>query len=132
MLFLFLDSLYHSALLLKDYGAITASFYTKLANPVFPVLIKLGIFISMIFIVHFIMGKNIEYFKNIESSLSKLQTLKHELEKRAHELEGSKQVLETKVHELEKYNEIERERETKMMHLIKKIELLEGKIKKKQ
>ena len=91
-----------------------------------------GIFISTILIVHFIMGNHIEKLKTREETFHLLHGLNHELEKRAKELESSQEMLQRKVQELERYNEIAKERELKMLSLIKKEENIEENLRKKK
>ena len=64
--------------------------------------------------------------------MKKLELMNKELEKRAEQLQESQETLQKKVHELERFNAIAKERETKMLQLIKKIEVLETKLQKRK
>jgi uncharacterized membrane protein (DUF106 family) len=129
--FLFIEGLYSSLLYTSQYNLISPGFYYALSGTYLEVVPRVGIFITAIFIIHFLMEKRIEQFKNNEDTLGKLQKLNHELEKRAKELQTTQNTLQTKVLELERFNLIAKDREAGMLDLIKKIEILETKLKKK-
>ena len=93
---------------------------------------KVGVFGSIVLITHFIMEKRIEEFRSNEINIQKLQKLNHELEMKTRELEQAQEKQEQKLHELEKFNDIAKNREIKMLDLIKKIDKLEKKKVKKK
>jgi hypothetical protein len=130
--FLFVDGAYYSILFASQYGYISSKYFFVLSDIRYQIIPKLGIFISAVFIVHFIMEKRIEEFKKKEDSLEELEKLNHELEKKAADMESSQDNLQKKVVELEKFNDIAKSREENMVELIKKIELLESKLKIKK
>ena len=78
------------------------------------------------------MEKRIEEFKNNEKALFKLEKLNKELETRTKKMETFQEKQEKKLHELERFNDIAKKREAKMLDLIKKINILEAKLKKKR
>ncbi|MEM2138588.1 MAG: hypothetical protein QXM96_00325 [Candidatus Woesearchaeota archaeon] len=128
--FIFIDNLYHSFLTLSQYNIINEKYFYFLSSLNLQILPKIGIFISSVFLIHFIMEKRIEEFKSKEDSLNELKILNQELEKKVIQSEKAQESLEKKMHEVEKYNEIAKEREQKMIELMKKIDILENKIKK--
>jgi len=105
--------------------------YTHL-NPIFDLISKGGIFFSLVLITHFLMERRIEEFKNNEKALFKLEKLNKELETKTKKMETFQEKQEKKLHELERFNEIAKKREAKMIDLIKKINILEAKLKKKR
>ena len=130
--FIFVDGLYYAIMFSAQYNLFPLSVFITLSNPAMQVLTKLGIFISTVFIVYFIFNKNIEVLKDREANFARLQQYNKELQRRAHELEASQGSLKRKVWELERFNEIAQSRELKMIDLIKKIEYLESKMRKKE
>jgi hypothetical protein len=130
--FLFIDGAYYSLLFATQYQLLWPSLFFILTEPQFQIIPKLGIFISAVFVVYFIMEKHIEEFKNKEDTLNLLEKLNHELEKKAEDMESAQDHLQKKVIELEKFNDIAKTREQKMIDLIGKIELLETQLKKKK
>lgn len=130
--FIFLDSSYYSFLYASQYGYISSKLFFMLLEPAAQLFPKLGIFLSVVFTVHFIMEKHIEKFKDNEESLQTLESLNGELEKKAMQLESSQGILQKKVQELERFNQIAKSREESMVELIKKIEFLEKKLNKKK
>lgn len=130
--FLFVDAFYYTLLYASQYRLLPESIFFRLSIPSLQVLPKFGIFVATILLVHFIFDKKIEKFKDKETGMRKLELMNKELEKRAEELQDSQATLQEKVHELEKFNTIAKERETKMLNLIKKIEVLETKLQKKK
>ncbi len=130
--FLFTDSFYYTLLYGSQYRFLPESIFFKLSIPSLQVLPKLGIFIATIVLVHFIFDKKIEKFRDREKGIKKLELMNKELEKKAEELQDSQDILRKKVNELERFNTIAKERETKMLNLIKKIEVLEEKLEKKK
>ena len=129
---MFLDAFYYTLLYGAQYGFLPQNIFYKLSIPSYQVLPKFGIFVATIFLVHFIFDKKIEQLKDKETGMQKLELMNKELEKRAEELQDSQNLLQQKVHDLEKFNTIAKERETKMLQLIKKIEVLETKLQKKK
>jgi len=132
MFFISIDSLYYSLLYSSEHRFLPEILFFRLSNPIMQILSKLGVFISTILVVHFLMEKRIEKIKLNEDSLGELEKLNHILEEKALELEGSQDDLQKKVEELERFNTIAKEREASMVQLIEKIEKLEKKIKKEQ
>jgi hypothetical protein len=130
--FLFIDGIYYSLLFATQYRLIWPNLFFILTEPQFQIIPKLGIFISAVFVVQFIMEKHIEEFKNKEDNLVLLEKLNHELEKKAAGMESAQEHLQKKVIELEKFNDIAKTREQKMVDLIEKIEVLETRLKKKK
>ncbi len=130
--FLFIDGFYYSILYMSQYGIISSKLFYDLSNIYVELLPKLGIFISSVMIVHFLMEKRIEEFKTKEESLEELQKLNQELEKKAIDMEQNQDKLQKKLLELERFNDIAKSREENMLNLIKKIELLENKLKTKK
>ncbi len=130
--FLFVDAFYYTLLYASQHNFLPQNIFFRLSVPSFQVLPKFGIFVATILLVHFIFDKKIEQFKDRETGIRKLELMNKELEKRAEELQGSQATLQKKVHELERFNTIAKERETKMLQLIKKIEVLETKLQKKK
>jgi len=128
--FLFLTGVYNFFLKLSQYSLISPVIYYRLTNINVELVPNLGILVSTIFLVYFIMQNKIEEFKRKEDSLLELGKLNHELEVKALEMESSQEKLQKKIFELEKYNDIAKDREKKMVDLIQKIEVLEQKIKK--
>jgi sensor histidine kinase YesM len=90
-----------------------------------------GVFLSLISLAYFLLEKNIETFRESEEELKKLQDLNKQLEIRAKEIEISQEMQQKKILELEKFNEVAKDREIKMMEIIKKIEKVETKMKGK-
>ncbi len=129
--FLFLDGLYYILYYTSQYGILSNEIFYSMTETNLRLLPQLGIFISTVLIVHFVMENRIEEFKNKDESFGKLEKLNHELEKRAKELETSQDVLQRKIEELERFNDIAKQREVKMVELIEKIEFLEKKLRKK-
>ena len=127
-----MDAFYYTLLYASQYRLLPESIFFRLSIPSLQVLPKFGIFVATILLVHFIFDKKIEKFKDKETGMRKLELMNKELEKRAEELQDSQATLQEKVHELEKFNTIAKERETKMLNLIKKIEVLETKMQKKK
>jgi hypothetical protein len=128
--FLLFDSIINLILYASQLRLLPVYMFIIFSSYKIELITKLGIFFSTIVIVHFLMEKRIEQFKDHETSLMKLQTLNHELEKKTKELEYSHETLQKKLHQLESFNEIAKHREVKMLSLIKKIEDLEKQLKK--
>ena len=130
--FTFITGLYNFILRLSQQGFLPISLFYSLSNTSIELIPNLGILVSTILIVHFIMEKRIEEFKKKEDTIVELHKLNHELEKKATELEHSEEILQKKVMELERFSDVAKQREEKMISLIKKVEELENKsIKKK-
>ena len=127
-----MDAFYYTLLYASQYRFLPESIFFRLSIPSLQVLPKFGIFVATILLVHFIFDKKIEKFKDKEMGMKKLELMNKELEKRAQELQDSQGTLQKKVNELERFNTIAKERETKMLNLIKKIEVLETKMQKKK
>lgn len=127
--FIFIDSLYNSFVFLSQFGFINQKIFFVLNTINFKVLPKIGIFLSNVFLIHFIMEKRIDLFKSNEDKLKELKEFNLELEKKLIENKKTQEILEKKALELERYNEIAKEREQKMLKLMKKIEKLEEGIK---
>ena len=128
--FIALDSLFFC---LSYWGTIglnplVKSFFSEIGAQLFS---GVGVFLSLVSLAYFILEKNIETFKESEEELKKLQTLNRQLEVRAKEIEVSQEQQQKKIMELEKFNEVAKEREIKMMEIIKKIEKVETKMKGK-
>ncbi len=129
--FLFLTGCYNFVLKASQFGLISQTVYYRIIGLNVELIPNLGILVSTIFLVYFIMQNKIEEFKKKEDSLIELDKFNHDLEKKAVELESSQEKLQKKVVELEKYNEIAKDREKTMIDLIKKIDTLEKKVKKR-
>ena len=100
-------------------------------NHAIQLTIKIGIFVSIVFMAYYIFSKKIEELRDQEVSLSQLVGLNKELEHKAKEMELSQMQQQQKLKELEKFNDIAKQREGKMIDLIKKIEKLESELKRK-
>ncbi|NTV24232.1 MAG: hypothetical protein HGA85_07755 [Nanoarchaeota archaeon] len=124
-LFLFVVGLYNLILYASQYRYISPMFFYAMSGQALQLIPNFAVLMTTVVIVYFIMEKKIEEFTNHEDSLNQLQSLNHELVKRANELETSHNQLQRKVVELEKFNEIAKSREEKMIALAKKIEVLE-------
>lgn len=131
-LFIMVDSVYYTLFYASQYGYLPQVLYYRLSSPFIELVPKIGIFISVVFTIHFLMEKHIERFKSAEESLITLESMNKELDKKARDLESSQDNLQKKVLELEKFNEIAKSREESMLDLIKKIEVLENKLNKKK
>jgi len=130
--FLLLDSMYQFFLHASQRRIFSPSLYIRLSNPKIELGVSIGLFLSLVMIVHFLMEKRIEQLRDNEKSIDKLQMLNHELEKKTKELEHNQEVQERKLDELERFNKIAHQREAKMLGLIRKIEELEAQIKSKK
>ena len=123
--FLALDGVYNYFLYASKIQLISPKLFVIFSEPGVMIWPNLGIFISSVVMVHFILEKRIELFKENEISLTKLVKLNKELEVKAHELEKEHEFLQSRIFELEKHNEIAKDREKKMMDLLKKVDALE-------
>lgn len=125
LFFIFLDGFFNS---LTYFLGITshALFYS---NEIVQIISKLGIFVSIALLAYLVYEGRFEELKDKEVSVLELQSLNKELEFRTKQMEESQKIQETKLKELEKFNQIAKERETKMMNLLKKVDKIEGKLK---
>ena len=124
--FIFFDSVYFV------YSYFSGLFMpSAVPNHAIQLTIKIGIFVSIVFMAYYIFSKKIEELRDQEVSLSQLVGLNKELEHKAKEMELSQMQQQQKLKELEKFNDIAKQREGKMIDLIKKIEKLESELKRK-
>lgn len=130
--FLFLEDTYSAIYTASYYGILPTKVFLFMSNAPLRTVIPLGIFISLVVLVHFIFDNRIEELRNNELAVRKLSKLNHELEEKARALEVDQEKLNTKVHELERFNDVAKRREESMVDLIKKIEKLENQLKRKK
>ena len=127
LFFIFLDNFFKSMTYFSEVTS-HAIFYS---TEIIQIISNLGIFVSIVLLAYFVYGRKFDELKKKEVSFMELQGLNKELEKKTLEMEKSQETQERKLKELERFNDIAKEREMKMMNLLKKIDKLEGKLKKK-
>ena len=127
LFFIFLDSFFNSLI----YFLGVTSHVLFYSNEIIQIISKIGIFGSITLLAYFVYARKFEELRNREVSFLELQELNKELERKTKEMEQSQEKQNRKLRELEKFNDIAKEREMKMMSLLKKIDKLEGKLKKK-
>ncbi|MBT3463980.1 hypothetical protein HN451_03260, partial [archaeon] len=93
------------------------------------IISKVGVFGSIVFLAHFAYDKKFEELKDKEHSVLELKEINKQLEIKTLEMERSQAMQERKLKELERFNTIAKEREAKMMKLLKKADKIERKLK---
>ncbi|MBT3721725.1 hypothetical protein HN789_04920 [archaeon] len=123
LFFLFLDGFFNT--MTYFVGTFTMFYSTEIIQ----IISKVGVFGSIVFLAHFAYDKKFEELKDKEHSVLELKEINKQLEIKTLEMERSQAMQERKLKELERFNTIAKEREAKMMKLLKKADKIERKLK---